>query len=180
MNPMKYSKNKGKKCAVMICTRQAVCKGLCAGHWRRRHTKSKFGDNIPLGMVVIGPTHFNWKGGVHTTSDNRTMVRVFEELSFPYRAHYRILIENLLGRKLKSEECVHHVNGDITDNKLENLQVMTRSEHMKEHARLRATRQWSQQHTCCCCCGSTEIKHKGRGLCALCYRKERYAKDNHI
>ena len=34
---------------------------------------------------------------------------------------------------LKSKYDVHHINGIKTDNSIENLQVMTRSEHMKLH-----------------------------------------------
>jgi len=35
------------------------------------------------------------------------------------------------GRLLDRNEYVHHINGDPTDNRIENLQVMTNSEHQK-------------------------------------------------
>ena len=46
---------------------------------------------------------------------------------------HRTLGEKIIGRKLKSNEVVHHKNRDSLDNRRSNLQVMTVSEHMKEH-----------------------------------------------
>lgn len=46
---------------------------------------------------------------------------------------HRVLIEQMLGRQLTRHEVVHHVNGDVTDNRLENLRIMSQSEHIKLH-----------------------------------------------
>ena len=45
----------------------------------------------------------------------------------------RLAMEDHLGRELRSFECVHHVDGNTSNNNLNNLQVMSRSEHMKFH-----------------------------------------------
>jgi len=42
-------------------------------------------------------------------------------------------MEQHLGRKLGRYEIVHHINGDPQDNRLENLQVMSLSEHSSYH-----------------------------------------------
>ena len=41
--------------------------------------------------------------------------------------------EENIGRYLKDNEVVHHINKNKIDNKIENLQLMTRSEHTKLH-----------------------------------------------
>lgn len=42
---------------------------------------------------------------------------------------HRYLMEQHLGRKLGADEDVHHINGNKRDNRIENLQVMSHSEH---------------------------------------------------
>ena len=49
-----------------------------------------------------------------------------------YALHRRIIEDNI-GRKLNSDEVVHHINHDRLDNRLENLLLTTRSEHQKVH-----------------------------------------------
>ena len=44
---------------------------------------------------------------------------------------HRYLMEQHLGRKLDRNEQVHHINGDWRDNRIENLQILTNSEHQK-------------------------------------------------
>lgn len=51
------------------------------------------------------------------------------------KAVHVLLMEKILGRELKENEVVHHINGDKHDNRPENLQVMDRGEHSALHGR---------------------------------------------
>jgi hypothetical protein len=50
-----------------------------------------------------------------------------------YYAWARIVVENNLGRELSRGEVVHHINGDPSDDRIENLQVTDPQGHLDEH-----------------------------------------------
>ena len=51
------------------------------------------------------------------------------------RLQHIVFMEKEIGRKLLTGECVHHINGDRKDNRLENLRLMSVSDHSSLHAR---------------------------------------------
>jgi hypothetical protein len=47
----------------------------------------------------------------------------------------RHLMEESLGRELTSTETVDHINGDPMDNRLENLQILSRADNIRKSAK---------------------------------------------
>lgn len=112
-----------------------------------------------------------------------------------YIAEHVLVMSQHLGRAIATHEAVHHINGRRDDNRLENLQVMTRAAHASEHhkglikpasirnlqkmTRARAMVIWATTRTghrtapkTCECCGRAFIrKGKPKHAHAYCSRR---------
>jgi len=49
------------------------------------------------------------------------------------RHQHRVVVENVIGRKLRSDEIVHHKDHNKHNNDPSNLQIVTRAEHARIH-----------------------------------------------
>lgn len=78
---------------------------------------------------------------IHTTGrlEGRSYVDIyFDDGTKTTKLYSRFLMEKHLGRKLKYDETVDHINEDPTDDRLENLQVLSRSENARKSASKRS------------------------------------------
>lgn len=114
----------------------------------------------------LGEKNPNWNGGrIYDRKNDRIWIHKPEHPHANQRGYvqeHRLVVEKALGRHLRPNEIIHHVNEEKTDNRIENLQVMTQAQHLALHRR--------QNYTCKIIgCGKT---HRAKGLCAVHYNKE--------
>lgn len=100
----------------------------------------KTGDPGPAEKLSkAGPGNSHWKGGrIRGGHQRRYWMRHRPDHpaanSIGYVLEHRLIAEALIGRLLRDDEVVHHVNNDPSDNRPENLEVMTQGEHCRRHA----------------------------------------------
>jgi hypothetical protein len=70
--------------------------------------------------IPVGPWYVN--------SDGYVLRRVWRGEEQGWESQHRVVMEELLGRKLRDKEEVHHKNGIKTDNRSENLELWLKSQ----------------------------------------------------
>jgi len=83
-----------------------------------------------------GSNNHHWKGGIKMTPKGYIMIykpNNPSSLVNGYMLEHRYIMEKSLNRFLKDDEVVHHINGIKSDNRIENLKIMSNSEHMSFH-----------------------------------------------
>ena len=78
----------------------------------------------------------NWKGGRHKNSNGYIQVAIPDNSLFvsmrnatTYVMEHRLIMAERLGRCLRSDEIVHHLNGIRDDNRIANLLILSPNKH---------------------------------------------------
>lgn len=123
-----------KKC--LYC-KEVYFRKVCSKQW----AKSKYCSRSCKARDRTGEKNSNWKGGVFQRSDGYVCrrIKVFQgkHSGKKYNLEHRLVMAKFLGRELMKTEIIHHKNGDTSDNRIENLEILTQKKHAKEHNKLR-------------------------------------------
>ena len=78
-----------------------------------------------------------WKGGRSITKDGYIMIYKPKHpfcIKNGYILEHRLVMEKKLGRYLKKEENIHHIDGNIQNNNINNLCLLrSNSNHIKKY-----------------------------------------------
>lgn len=116
--------------------------GINQGTLRYRLRKAgveipRSGFRSPKSKVARGVEHHNWKGGTYRQADGYVYEYAPDHPAASrakgYVLQHRLVVERSLGRYLTDAETVHHLNEDKADNRIENLEVLTHSAHIRGH-----------------------------------------------
>jgi hypothetical protein len=99
-----------------------------------------------------GKLHSKWNGGRIMATNGYVLIYSPKhpnrnKMGKGYVLEHRLIMEKSIGRFLTKREIVHHINGQKTDNRIENLVLTTNSKHVAHHKHIEG------------CSDSAKIKH---------------------
>lgn len=102
---------------------------ICGKTYYNLKEYSKYCSIKCMGLNQAGENNPMWKSG-------RIIHKGYSYIlnnNYKYSTEHRKIYEDFIGRPLLKDEVVHHINENKLDNRLENLQLMTKGEHISLH-----------------------------------------------
>lgn len=162
-----------KYCSYKTCNRKHLALGLCHFHYNRKRNGVDMDSPV---YTKVAKTNPNWRGGESKArSDGRVMAYAPNHpnaINGRYVLRYRLVMEKHLGRLLEKHEIVHHINGNPSDDRIDNLVITTQRKHARLHY-LGGESGWSKGYLMCASCKSTKRRHRAFGLCVNCYKRNK-------
>lgn len=136
-----------EKCSVDGCSNHVHCRGLCNKHYRKLDLAPRREKPCGCGCGEMTIYDYVWghntrllsseeqsrRGNMNTGDWKRDTGSADWYRKVRGRHEHRVVAEQMLGRPLAKGEIVHHKNHNKKDNRPENLEVMTQSEHVRIH-----------------------------------------------
>lgn len=97
-------------CSVEGCDRNSHSRGLCVMHYSRLREHGDVGEAAPR-KAMAGTGHID-ELGYHSV-----------KVEGKRKKSHRLVMEEMIGRPLLTDETVHHINGVRNDNRPENLEL---------------------------------------------------------
>lgn len=124
-----YCEDCGEMMFIRATSTQKICKCCMSKRFAER-------THTPEAIEKWTESHSSHAKSYHRVGSNRYV--------------HREIAEEKLGRKLTKDEVVHHKDKNIHNNDPENLEVMTRSEHMKLHHKERREKKAQEKLVLAC------------------------------
>lgn len=122
--PLRTKKQKAR-CGAEKCQRDAVSLGFCKLHYGRKAHGRAMDAPVRFKPGEWGKWRTNYAGYI---SRQRTIVAPGEKSRREHQLQHRLVMETYLGRRLLTHENVHHIDGNKTNNDLNNLELWSTSQ----------------------------------------------------
>lgn len=129
------------------------------------------GNGSPTKKQRLRELNNNWRGGRSLASNGYVLVRVGIGHHLAdvrgYAYEHRLVAEQKTGRWLLPNEHVHHIDGNKQNNKPDNLEVLTSSQHRFQHRLKSSGRKLPDEvnwiRPCNCGCGQSFYRYDENG-----------------